>query len=149
MSTPLLNKEDEKSIIEAIEKAEKATSGEIRLHIEKKVKIDPIERAQQIFTKLKMFETEQRNGVILYVASEDHKVVIWGDEEIHKKVGQDFWDDELTKIIEHFKSGDYATGIVETIGDIGDKLKEFFPYQSDDVNELSDEISYGEENEDA
>ena len=149
MSTQLLSKEDEKSIIAAIESAEKATSGEIRLHIEKKLKIDPIERAQQVFAKLKMFETEQRNGVILYIASEDHKVVIWGDEGIHNKVGQDFWDEELTKIIDQFKAGSYAAGIVECIGDIGEKLKEFFPYQSDDTNELSDEISYGEEDEDA
>lgn len=145
----LLSKDDEKSIIKAIEDAENATSGEIRLHIEKKCKIDVIERAQQVFVKLKMFETEQRNGVILYVASEDHKVVIWGDEGIHQKVGQNFWDEEITKIITHFKSGNYAAGIVETIGDIGEKLKEFFPYQSNDVNELSDEISYGEEEDDA
>ncbi len=149
MSTKLFSKEEEKDIISAIEQAEKTTSGEIRLHLEKHCKIDPIERAKQVFVKLKMFETEQKNGVILYVATEDHKVVIWGDEGIHSKVGQNFWDDELEKLVSSFKDGHYAIGIIECIGDIGDKLKEFFPYKDGDVNELSDDISYGEGDKDA
>jgi uncharacterized membrane protein len=149
MSVKLFSKEEEKEIITAIEQAEETTSGEIRLHLEKHCKIDPIRRAQEVFAKLKMFETEQKNGVILYIATEDHKVVIWGDEGIHTKVGQDFWDEELNKLISSFKSGYYAKGIIECIGDIGQKLKEFFPYQDGDVNELSDDISYGEEDKNA
>ena len=145
MSNKFLSSEDEKLIVEAIKNAELATSGEVRLHIEKKCKIDPIERAQQVFGKLKMHKTQQRNGVIVYVATEDHKVVIWGDEGIHNKVGQNFWEEELALMISSFKQEAYAEGIAKAINDIGGKLKEHYPYQEDDVNELPDDISYGDD----
>lgn len=147
MSKDFLSKEDEQYVIASIKDAELATSGEVRVHIEKKCSIDPIERAKQVFAKLKMHRTQLRNGVILYIATEDHKIVIWGDEGIHKKVGQDFWDDELEMIVQSFKEGNYGKGIGKAISDIGQKLKEHFPYQDDDVNELLDDISYGDDHE--
>jgi uncharacterized membrane protein len=143
-----LSKEQEESIVESIKEAEKETSGEIRVHIEKKCKADsPLDRAKEVFAELKMHETELRNGVIVYVAWKDHKVAIWGDEGIHEKVGQKFWDEELELILSYFKKEDYETGLSEVILQIGQKLKENFPYQKDDVDELSNEISYNEEEE--
>jgi len=145
-----LSQEQEEHIVEAIQQAEEATSGEIRVHIEKKCKAEsPIERAQQVFSELKMHETELRNGVIVYVAWKDHKVAIWGDEGIHEKVGQSFWEEEVDLLISFFKKEEYETGLSEVILQIGQKLKENFPYQSDDVNELSNTISYNKEQDDA
>lgn len=144
-----LSQEQEEHIVEAIRQAEEATSGEIRLHIEKKCKAEsPIERAKQVFSDLKMHETELRNGVIVYVAWKDQKVAIWGDEGIHDKVGQSFWENEVDLLISYFKKEEYETGLSEVILQIGQKLKENFPYQTDDVNELSNTISYNKEDQD-
>ncbi|MDR9417869.1 TPM domain-containing protein [Gracilimonas sp.] len=139
-----LTQKQEKHIIEAIRQAEEATSGEIRVHIEKKCKAeDPLDRAKEVFAELKMHETELRNGIIVYVAWKDHKVAIWGDEGIHGKVGQEFWEEELELLIKYFKASDYETGLSEVVLQIGQKLKENFPFeQKGEVNELSDEISY-------
>lgn len=144
-----LTKEQEEHIVEAIQQAEEATSGEIRVHIEKKCKADsPIQRAKQVFSELKMHETELRNGVIVYIAWKDHKVAIWGDQGIHDKVGQSFWENEVELLISYFKKEDYETGISEVTLQIGQKLKEFFPFQKGDVNELSNTISYNKNIED-
>lgn len=139
-----LTQEQEEHIVDAISQAEEATSGEIRVHIEKKCRAEsPIERAKEVFAELNMHETEFRNGVIVYVAWKDHKVAIWGDEGIHEKVGQQFWEDELELILKYFKAGDYETGLSEVVLQIGQKLKENFPYeQKGAINELSDDISY-------
>lgn len=140
----ILSKEQEKTVMNAIKEAETNTSGEIRVHIEDRCKIgDPIKRAIEMFGELHMHETELRNGVIVYVAIKDHKLAVWGDEGIHKKVGQNFWNDVLATMQKYFSAKDYETGLSEAILMIGDKLKEYFPYQSNDVNELSDDISYG------
>jgi len=143
-----LTQEQEEHIVEAIHQAEEATSGEIRVHLEKKCTDDsPIERAKQVFSDLKMHETELRNGVIVYIAWKDHKVAIWGDEGIHDKVGQSFWEEEVELLISYFKKEDYETGISEVVLQIGQKLKEYFPFQKGDVNELSDSISYNKKDE--
>lgn len=139
-----LSKEEEKTIVSAIKEAELNTSGEVRLHIEPKCKTeDPKERAIQVFAELGMHETELNNGVIIYVATKDHKMAIWGDSGIHEKVGQSFWEDEIALMKKYFQADDYESGLKDAILQVGQKLKEFFPYQQDDVNELSDDISYG------
>ena len=140
-----LTKEQEQHIVIAVRKAEQATSGEIRVHIESKCKHEnPIERAKEVFAKLKMHETELRNGTIIYVSTKDHKMAVWGDEGIHAKVGQSFWDDVLAVMTKYFKADDYESGLVDAVLMVGKKLKEFFPYQDGDINELSDDISYGD-----
>jgi uncharacterized membrane protein len=144
-----LTQEQEEHVVEAIRLAEEATSGEIRVHVEKKCKAEtPIERAKQVFAELKMHETDLRNGVIVYIAWKDQKVAIWGDEGIHEKLGQSFWESEVELLISYFQKEDYETGISEVVLQIGQKLKEFFPYQDGDVNELSNTISYNKEKED-
>lgn len=138
----LLTEAEEKRIVDAIKAAELNTSGEIRLHIEKRCKGDALERAHEVFHNLGMDKTEQHNGVIIYLGLKDHKVAIWGDKGIHEEVGQQYWDDILAQLIYRFKHHKYAQGLIEAIDSVGHQLSELYPYQSDDVNELSDEISY-------
>ena len=141
---PLLSSEDELAVVQAIQEAEKKTSGEVRVHIEKKCpKKDPIKRAVSLFQKLGMHKTDLRNGVIVYVSTEDHFLAIWGDEGIHTKVGQEFWESTLTTLKEDFKANQIKNGLRKAVLDIGEKLQQYFPYQKDDKNELDDSISYG------
>lgn len=141
---PFLSSDDELAIVQAIQEAEKKTSGEVRVHIEKKCpKKDPIKRAINLFQKLRMHKTDLRNGVIVYVATEDHLLAIWGDEGIHVKVGQEFWENTLITLQKDFKTNQIKNGLTKALLDIGEKLQQHFPYQKDDKNELDDSISYG------
>lgn len=142
---PFLSESDEKKVVDAIKAAETNTSGELRVHIEEHCGKDKDvnTRMQEVFGALNMHQTEARNGILLYIATEDRKVGIWGDEGIHEKVGQQFWEEEIALIIKHFKAGQKAVGLALAIEQIGEKLRQHFPYQSDDVNELDDSISYG------
>ena len=137
-------KEQQRQIVEAIKLAEKETSGEIRVHIESKCKGDALERAVKMFAKLKMDKTELRNGVIIYLAVQDKKFAIFGDKGINEAVPENFWEDVKEMMREHFVKAEFVEGLTKGIAMIGEKLKEFFPYQQDDVNELSDDISMGE-----
>ncbi|NCP85397.1 MAG: TPM domain-containing protein [Bacteroidetes bacterium] len=137
-----LNEEDELAVVQAISKAELNTSGEIRLHLENRCKGDVVNRAKQVFADLEMFKTKDKNGILIYIALIDHKLCIWGDEGIHAKLGQDFWDSEVAILIATFKENKYKDGLVSVIETIGTKLSEYFPYQSDDVNELDNDISF-------
>lgn len=134
---------EEQAIINAIRDAEKNTSGEIRVHIEKCSEKDALERAKEVFCFLKMDETKHQNGVLFYVAVDDHKFSVLGDIAINNAVPNNFWDSIKDTIIEQFTSGNYANGLKYGITETGKKLKEFFPYHSDDSNELTDEISLG------
>jgi len=137
------SEENKLQITNAIRVAETNTSGEIRVHIEKHCKGDVLDQAAYIFEKLAMHKTELRNGVLFYLALEDHKFAILGDAGINQKVEEDFWECTKEVVIEKLKEGLFAEGLAEGIIRAGERLKEHFPYQSDDVNELSDEISFG------
>ena len=138
-----LNEEEERRILEAIRVAEKNTSGEIRVHLESECKGDVLKRAQEIFGKLKMHKTKLRNGVLFYVATDSHHFAILGDNGINKKVPANFWEKTKELVISHLKNEERAKGLEAGIIKAGEQLKTFFPYQSDDKNELSDEISTG------
>ncbi|PCI01131.1 MAG: hypothetical protein COB81_07655 [Flavobacteriaceae bacterium] len=138
-----LTKEEEQRIVASIQKAEKNTSGEIRVHIEKTCDKLPEERAQEVFYQLKMETTAAQNGVLFYVAVESKQFAIVGDVGIDKVVPADFWESVKDALITEFKNENYLQGIVNGIEECGLKLKTFFPYQSNDENELSDEISKG------
>ncbi len=138
-----LSEQDELEIIEAIQQAELNTSGEIRIHIEDSAQKDAYERALEVFNTLKMYNTQQRNGVLLYIATQDHKFVICGDEGINNAVADDFWDCTRDVIATHFKQQEFKEGIIAGILNAGEQLKQFFPWQTDDTNELSNEISKG------
>ncbi|MFN3529868.1 MAG: TPM domain-containing protein [Bacteroidia bacterium] len=140
----LIDKAGQAAIVQAIQQAEKVSSGEIRVHLEDYSRGKALERAAYLFNKMGMRATIARNGVLLYVAVKDHVLAIYGDEGIDAAVGQNFWEAEIALMTEHFKRGDYAGGLVAAICQVGEKLVEHFPNQGDnDQNELSDEISFG------
>jgi uncharacterized membrane protein len=137
---------DQKNLIrEAISNAEKDTSGEIRVHIEKHCKADVLDRGAYLFEKLRMHKTERRNGVLFYLAVDDHKFAILGDAGINAVTPEDFWDNIKEKMQEEFIAGRFVDGLVWGIREAGLQLKEHFPFQDDDVNELPDDISFGDE----
>jgi len=137
-----LNKEEEQRIISAIKEAELQTSGEIRVHLDKTLDKDPVYDAQQVFQRLGMHRTEARNGVLIYLLPEQKKFAIIGDEGIDKVVPEHFWEDVRDLMQQHFREGAFVEGLRAAIALVGEKLKAYFPYQSDDENELPDEISY-------
>lgn len=133
-----------KEVTQAIQDAEKMTSGEIRVYVELKCKyVDPMERAKELFFLLKMDRTQARNGVLVYVALNDKQFAILGDEGIHRKVGDGYWQQQAAQMRKAFREGAYVTGITTAVRSIGASLKAFFPYESDDRNELSDDIIFG------
>ena len=134
----------QQAIIKSIENAELNTSGEIRLHVEDTCKINPIDRAIEIFEKLEMHKTELRNGVLFYLATKDKKIAVIGDKGINDIVTENFWDDVKNEIINQFKNNQFTEGICKGIEMAGEKLKIHFPFESDDTNELSNDISFGE-----
>lgn len=135
--------DEQKQIVEAIRRAEKNTSGEIRVHLEWHCKGDVLDRAAKTFAMLKMHKTELRNGVLIYLAINDRKFAIIGDAGINAKVPDDFWDSTKELMVSHFKENRMVKGLVEGIAHAGEQLKKHFPYQQDDINELSDDISFG------
>jgi uncharacterized membrane protein len=133
---------ESEEIVQAIRDAEKATSGEIRVHLEEKCKGDALERAIALFDILKMDVTELHNGVIIYLAVEDKKFAIYGGKGINEKVPANFWQQTRDVMQAHFKEGRFAQGLSEGILQAGQQLKTYFPYQKEDANELDDNISY-------
>lgn len=140
----MFSADDQKLIVDAIRDAEHNTSGEIRVHIENSCKSEALDQAAYIFKKLKMTKTELRNGVLFYLAIDNRKFAILGDAGINSKVPGNFWDKIKNAVIEKFSEGELALGLATGIKMAGEQLKKNFPYQQDDVNELSDEISFGE-----
>ncbi len=138
----ILNREEDQRVVEAIRQAERNTSGEIKVHIENRCKGDVEQRSLFIFDKLKLNETQLRNGVLIYLAIKDHKFAILGDKGINDVVEDNFWNDVKDLMLNQFKKGRFAEGLEQGIMRFGEKLKAFFPYQSDDINEIPDDISY-------
>ncbi len=136
-------KEEEERIILSIKAAERSTSGEIRVHIDHHSNDKPLVAAVKTFQKLGMHKTKARNGILIFIAPERKQFAILGDQGIDEVVPENFWQEERNILQAHFKRGAFCEGICQVVGQIGEKLKTHFPYQSDDVNELPDEISYG------
>jgi len=138
-----LTKEEEQEIVEAIRMAEENTSGEIRIHIEKTTSIDAFDRAMEVFHELKMDETELQNGVLIYLAVEDHYFVICGDKGINDVVQDDFWNCTRDIMVTHFKNGNFKQGLIDGITRAGEQLQHYFPYLEGNTNELTNDISKG------
>ena len=138
-----LTTKEEQEIVEAIRIAERATSGEIRVHIEQHCNIDVYERALDVFHILKMDNTKQQNGVLIYVAVDNKAFVIFGDQGINNVVGANFWDSTRDKIAMHFKSGNFKQGLIDGINEAGIVLSKHFPWEHGDRNELDNTISKG------
>jgi uncharacterized membrane protein len=137
-----LTPKEESRIVTAIKEAEHNTSGEIRVHLESKNKDKPtLDYVLKVFQKLGMTKTKAKNGVFFYVDTKHRNFIILGDEGINKVVPENFWKSITEKVTTQFKQGNYAQGLIDGIEEVGIKLKNYFPYQSDDINELPDEIS--------
>jgi uncharacterized membrane protein len=137
-------REQKTRILDAIRTAESNTSGEIHVHIEKLCMGEAIDRAAYLFEKLGMHKTSLRNGVLFYLSYDDHKFSIIGDAGINAVVPDDFWDSIMDMMIKKFKEGDFTGGLETGILTAGIQLKQNFPHLPGDVNELPDEISFGE-----
>lgn len=137
-----LDKEGRELIVSAIKEAEKNTSGEIRVHIDDVCNGDAYSKAVEVFYKLGMDKTVSRNGVLIYVACNSKVFAIVGDKGINDAVPENFWHDVSAHIHDSFSAGHFAEGLADAVMMAGAKLKDYFPYTPDDVNEQSDEISY-------
>ena len=137
--------EEQQLIIEAIQNAERLTSGEVRVFVESKCSyMDAVDRAAELFFQLEMQKTDDRNAVLVYVAMKDRQLAVFGDEGIHKRVGNEYWSTEVKKMISNFNRENYAAGIAEVVKDIGTALTKNFPFNNDtDKNELPDDIVFG------
>jgi uncharacterized membrane protein len=140
------NEEETKRIAEAIRDAELCTSGEIRVYVEGHCRfMDAIDRAKELFDKLGMEKTAQRNAVLVYIAIKDHQLAVYGDAGIHEKVGTEFWNKIVKEMIRDFNREDYTAGIVHCVHTIGQALGSCFPFnRGTDRNELPDEITFGD-----
>lgn len=137
--------EEKARIIEAIQQAEQRTSGEVRVYIESRCRyMEALDRAKELFLSLKMEQTAERNGTLVYVAIKDRQAAVFGDQGIHEKVGQKYWEDEVAKMLLYFQQEHVADGLVQCIRDIGEALQHHFPYsRATDKNELPDDIVFG------
>jgi uncharacterized membrane protein len=137
--------EEQQLIIEAVRNAERRTSGEVRVFVESKCSyMDAIDRAAELFFQLEMQKTDDRNAVLVYVAMKDRQLAVFGDAGIHNKVGNEYWNNEVKKMITNFNRENYATGISEVVKDIGEALTQNFPFNNvTDKNELPDDIVFG------
>ncbi len=133
-------KEEKSRIVQAIREAEKKTSGEIRVSLERRLKGELMAQAKRVFERFGMTRTEKRNGVLIYLALTSHEFAILGDRGIHEKVGEDFWKDIASGVQNEFSQGKFVEGLVSGVQQIGEKLKAFFPREAGDVNELPDQI---------
>lgn len=144
MAKSFFSSSEQEQITSAIKHAELNTSGEIRVHIETVCKEDVLDKAVEIFHRLEMDKTQLNNGVLVFLSVQDKKIGIIGGKGIDEVVTADFWNSTKDLMIEHFKKGELANGLIAGIKEAGDQLKAHFPYTSNDVNELPDEISFGE-----
>lgn len=142
----LLHHDDEVQIENAIAEAEKLTSGEIRVHLDRECDIPVLDRAAEVFHLLNMHETERRNGVLIYLSKRERQFAIIGDIGINNVVPPGFWNETAENMSIYFKSGNFVKGILEGIESAGKELKKYFPVQANDTNELSNKVSYGKKN---
>ena len=137
--------QEQERIVEAVRWAEQRTSGEVRVFVESRCRyMDALDRAVELFRELKMDQTQDRNAVLVYIAVKDRQLAVWGDEGIHRKVGNDYWGQEVAVMISAFNHQDMAAGIRQCVLDIGEALHTHFPYDREtDKNELPDDIVFG------
>jgi uncharacterized membrane protein len=137
--------EEKQRVVTAIQKAEQRTSGEVRVFVESRCRfVDAIDRAKELFFQLSLDKKVERNGTIVYVAVKDKQVAVFGDEGIHQKVGQKYWEDAINKMMVCFKQANLADGIEQAVFTIGEALYQNFPYNREtDKNELPDDIVFG------
>lgn len=140
----LLTEEEQEHVMYAISVAENRTSGEIRVVVERTCKEDVMTRATAYFHHLEMHKTSLHHGVLIYVAIDDHKFAVIGDKGIHEKVAADFWEKTKGFMVTHFRNDDLVSGLIAGIEHAGEQLRTYFPRTDDNVNELPDDIVFGD-----
>ena len=137
--------QEKELIVNAVKTAELQTSGEVRVYIESKcLFVNPLDRARELFEQLNMYNTAERNAVLVYIAMKHRQLAVFGDDGIYQKTGASFWNEQVTTMLHHFNSSDYAEGIAEVVLKIGKALQQHFPHDAvNDVNELPDDIVFG------
>lgn len=142
---PLLNEAQQAQLLQAIRLAEQRTSGEIRVFVERRCRyVDATDRAAELFYEHGMQQTTQRNAVLIYIATQDHQVAIWGDQGIHEKLDPHYWQERVQEMLRLFCKEDYLQGLLSCVNATGEALHRHFPYdRSTDRNELSDDILFG------
>lgn len=143
------SEEENNRIVRAIREAEHKTSGEIRVYLERQAGGGVIKRAKRVFEKLGMTRTEHRNGALIYFSLRDRNFAILGDRGIHERVGDGFWKDIVSRMQKSFSRDDFVGGLEVGIHQIGERLKEHFPRESGDINELPDKIETNEDKQTA
>lgn len=141
-----LSQAEQEQVMAAVAAAERRTSGEIRVFVERRLPLwirDPYRRARRVFARLGMHATAERNGVLVYLATVSHRFAIVGDEELHRHVGDGFWRETAQGMAAHFAADRFGDGLAEAVARVGERLAERFPRRAGDVNELSDEIGFG------
>lgn len=139
----IIDPKAQKQILTCIAKAEKTTSGELRVHLEANCKKAPVDRAIEVFHQLQMQQTKQRNGVLIYLAHQDKKFAIIGDQGIDALVPSNFWDSVRDVMQAYFQKNEITEGLCAGITLAAEKLALYFPWQANDQNELPDQISFG------
>ena len=144
-ATDFFTIDEKERIVNAVKKAELQTSGEVRIFIESKCRfVNPIDRAKELFDELNMYNTAERNAVLVYIAMSHRQLAVYGDVGIYQKTGAAFWNEQVKTMISHFNSSDYVEGICEVVLKIGEALQTHFPYDKvNDTNELPDDIVFG------
>lgn len=137
----MLNNEELKQIEQLISEGEQKTSGEIRVHIDNSCETDPYQRGVQVFHELKMHETKERNGILIYLDFTHRKLAIIGDVGIHEKVGNEFWENTKTELINEFKNSNFLNGVCKSVLILSEKLANYFPDSDSNSNELSNEVT--------
>ena len=139
----MVSAQDKKEIVHAICEAEKGSTGEIRVHLVPRSRKDALREAEKVFERLRMHRTRHRNGVLIFVALESRCFAIVGDEAMHSKVGERFWNETRDRMAPYFLKGEITQGIVEGVRSAGEKLKRHFPSDGRDANELPDTVTGG------
>lgn len=142
MAKDFFSESEKNTILKCIREAEKNTSGEIRVHMERKCKKDVLDRASEVFVELQMHKTQSRNGILFYLSYKDKQFAILGDVGVHQKVKEKFWDEVKEKVVGNFMQNHFVDGLCEGINLVGIELKKHFPYKKNDTNELPDQISF-------
>jgi uncharacterized membrane protein len=136
-----LGEDDLATVAQAIAAAEARTSAEIRVHLDHRCPGDAMPRAVAVFERLGMHRTAARHGVLIYVSIDDHKLAVLGDQGIHERVGQAYWERLVEAVLGHFREERPRDGLLHAVADVGAVLARHFPRRRGDVNELSDQVS--------
>jgi uncharacterized membrane protein len=141
--TEFLSEADLESLASAVRQAEAKTSAEIRVHLDHTSNEDALPRAIRIFERLGMHRTALRNGVLIYISVQDHKLAVIGDAGIHERVGEAYWRGLVDAVRERMRQQRSREGLIHAITELGSTLGRHFPRRPDDRNELSDDVSLG------